>query len=153
MNEYTFQDDAGNEFQFSGDLIVERSDAIKIDEGFERSVTVGVYGVESGGFVPVLKYETNSPNENSVSRFEVVDALKDVECFFYVFEADEVFVGSDRLSTSELDEQTGLGRAISSTVEKLVFDLLDDLESVVESKGFVDKPVDEKKKSLWGLLG
>ena len=153
MNEYTLQDHVGNEFQFQGDIILERSDAIKIDKEFERSLTVRVYGIDSGGFVPMLEYESNSPNETNVKAFEVVDSLKDVECFFFVFEASSVFEKAERLSNDEIDEQEKVGRAISSKIEKLVFELLDDLPSVAESKGFIDKPAEVKKKSLWGLLG
>ena len=91
MNEYTFQNQAGNEVQFQGDMILERSTAIVIGREFERSVTLWVYGVESGGFVPMLQYNSNSPKETKVKTFEFVDLLTEVESFFLVFEANEVF--------------------------------------------------------------
>ena len=153
MNEYTFQDDAGNELQFQGDLILERNSEVVIDKEFERSAAVRVYGIESGGFVPMIRYDSNSQKENSVKAFEIVDLLKDIECFFFVFEATEVFRKMSGLSRNDVNEQKEVVRLISKTIEKLVFELLDDLQSAAESKGFSDKPAEFKKKSVWGLLG
>ena len=153
MNDYTFQDHAGNELQFRGDLILERDDAIEINKEFERSATVRVYGIESGGFVPVIEYDSNSPNETHVIAFEIVDLLKDVESFFFLFEACETFRKTNGLTRDDLDEQKEVGRLISNKIEKLVFGLLDDLQGAAESKGFTDKPAEVKKKSMWGLLG
>ena len=153
MNEYTFQDRAGNKLQFQGDLILERNNAIAIDNEYERSATVRVYGIESGGFVSGIEYESNSPNETNFKAFEAIDSLKDVECFFFVFEANEVFIKTSGLSRDDADEQKEVSRIISKEVEKLAFELLDDLHSAAESKGFIDKPAEVKKKSMWRLLG
>ena len=153
MNEYTFQDHVGNELQFEGDLILERNGAIEVDKEFERAVSVRVYGIESGGFVSILEYESNSPKETHVKVFEVVDLLKDVECFFFVFEATDVFKEDRIQDRDDVEEQKKVCRAISKRIENLVFELLDDLQSVAQSKGFIDKPAEVKKKSMWGLLG
>ena len=153
MNEYTFQNQAGSEVKFQGDLILERSTAIVIGREFERSVKLRVYGVESGGFVPMLQYNSNSPKETKVETFEFVDLLTEVESFFLVFEANEVFKKTSGLNRGDADEQKEVSRIISNEVEKLAFELLDDLHSAAESKGFIDKPAEVKKKSMWGLLG
>ena len=153
MNEYAFQDHAGNELQFQGDLILERYMAIVIDEKFDRSVDLRVYGVASGGFVPMLEYASNSPSEINLKTFEVVDLLADVESFFLVFEANEVFRKTSGLGRDDANEQKEIGRIISGKIEKLAFELLDDLQTVAESKGFANKPAEVKKKSMWGLLG
>ena len=60
------------------------------------------------------------------------------------------FKKTSGLNRGDADEQKEVSRIISNEVEKLAFELLDDLHSAAESKGFIDKPAEVKKRNPCG---
>jgi len=152
MNECLVSDLGGRELRFQGNLILERETQVDLHDEFTRSFAIKVYAVEGGGFVPTLEYTTTSPGEKPVRTFENVDTMKDIECFYFVFETNEVRGDWKGLTRAEWDQRTEDNRRLEKRFEKFIFPLLDEIWDTAERKGFVDKQV-EKKKSLWTLLG
>ena len=152
MNEYLVTDLGGKEFRFQGELIVQRKTQVDLQDEFDRSFAINVYGVEQGGFVATLEYSTTSPSEKAVRTFENVDAMKDIECFYLVFEINEVMSVSKGLTRTELDQRSKNSRRLARQFETFIFPIVDEIRDTAAKRGFVDKPV-EPKKSLWKLFG
>ena len=152
MNEYLVTDLDGPELRFQGDLILERQTQVDLNDEFERTFGIQVYVVRDGGFVATLEYSTTSPSEKPVRTFENVDAMKDIECFYLVFETNEVMGVSKGLARAELNKRSENTRRLGKQYENFIFPLLDEIRETAEKNGFADKPI-EKKKPLWKLLG
>jgi hypothetical protein len=152
MNEILIQDLTGHELRFRGDLILESEKSIDLDDEHVRSVTVRVYAVKGGGFVPMMEYATSCPDENAILTFENVDCMKDVECFFFVFEATEVLGDPLKLPRQQGNQRATLGQRFARQFESLIFPFLDEVRETADALGYHDKP-EEKKPSLWNLLG
>ena len=152
MNECLVSDLNDREFRFQGELILERETPVDLHDEYARSFAIEVYAVEGGGFVSTLEYATASPDEKPIRTFENVDAMKDIECFYFVFETNEVMGESKGLTRAEWDQQIENNRRLEKRFEKFIFPLLDEIRDTAERQGFIDKPI-EQKKSLWKLLG
>ena len=152
MKEYLVSDLNGRELRFQGDLILERETQVDLKDEFDRTFAIKVYGVEQGGFVATLEYSTTSPSEKPVRTFENVDAMKDIECFYLVFEINEVMGVSKGLTRAELDQRSKNIRRLARQFETFIIPIVDEIRDTAEKRGFVDKPV-EPKNPLWKLFG
>ena len=53
MNEYLVSDLNGREFRFLGELILERESQVDLNDEFERTFAIKVYGVEHGVLIRI----------------------------------------------------------------------------------------------------
>ena len=71
---------------FDGELIDQQSATVRVGESADGRLAIRVYAVRAGGFVPVVEFNSVSTDVDDVLDAERVDLIKDVECFFLLFE-------------------------------------------------------------------
>ena len=143
------------ELVFRGELIAEVEKQVSLDDAISVRVKPQVFAVEGGGYVATLECKFPQGFEDSYQAFEEIEALQDVENFFYLFDPDEIF--GDAAAGPEEDVRVVKRRLdhCSTQYEKMIFAFLDVLQLRASALGTTDKPKSSKHKgkSFWQKLG
>ncbi len=86
MNVMTLQTQDQRTVSFDGELIDQQSATLRVSESADGRLALRVYAVRGGGFVPVVEFNSVSTDVADVLDAERVDLIKDVECFFLLFQ-------------------------------------------------------------------
>lgn len=117
---------------FVGELSNQAEANVEVADGTERRFVLRLYTLESGGFVPSIEYISNAPGEQTGCIAEIVDLVKDIENFFFVFVPEDM-IEKSAARTRDRDEAARLRRletVLRKTYEQLTFAFLDELTEV-----------------------
>lgn len=153
MNEILIRNENQSELRFQGQMIEEKKFSVELNDDERREFTLSAYAIEGGGFVPVLRYDTTSKSERPFVTFEELDQFKDVENFFYMFEAKEVIPGYDRLSRNDRERAAKTCKQIAKAYEDSLFRFLDIIGGRVSQQKFGDRVEVKAKPSFLRTLG
>lgn len=154
MNEIVMRDKNRPEMRFNGQLIAETQFQVDLDDEEEREFKLQVYATEGGGYVANLQYDTTCPIETPVVNYEDMDLFKDVENFFYVFEANEVMQDLDRLKRSDRELRSLTYKRIAKAYENSMFKFLDVVRNRAHKEKFGDRVVEKPHRpSILRALG
>ena len=105
------------ELVFVGEQVfLGRSDEFTTDAG-TRWLELAVFARKDGGFAPVIFYRSTC--ESDVTIAEHVDAYKDVENFFYVFEPTEV-LDEKKLMALPVEQRQRLTKTLTRLYDEQV---------------------------------
>ena len=150
MTEYLIKS-KDREFQFQGEVLAHQEATVKLANRVSCQMDAKSYSIESGGYVCSLEFLFSNQPNSPVVLFEEIDAIDDVEKFFYVFEPAEIF--EKKAGSVEAREQVVQNcKTLSQTYEKTIFALLDQFQAESELRGAKDKPK-PAKSSMWSRLG
>ena len=152
MVEYSIKS-KDREFQFQGELLAHQEATADLVNEASCKMAGKTYCIESGGYVCSLEFHLSERPDEPIIMFEEIDMLEDVEKFFYVFEPVEIF--RKKSASFEDREQVAQNcRKLGQVYEKMVFALLDQVQTECECRGTKNKPKPVKSKSsLWNKLG
>ncbi len=154
MNEILIQDGDKPELRFRGQLIADSEFMVELNDEQQRKFKLQVFGVEGGGFVSTLQYLTSCNSEKSTFLYEDMDLLKDVENFFFVFEANEVIRDLQAMSRVDREQRMLVYRQIAKVYESSVFRFLDVVRNRAKKLKFNDRVVENAEKpSILRTLG
>ena len=153
MNEILIRHENQLDLCFQGQLIEETKFSIDLNDEERREFTLTAYAIEGGGFVPMLQYDTTSKSESPLVTYEELDQFKDVENFFYMFEAKEVIIGYDRLARSDREQAAKTCKQIAKVYEASLFRFLDLIGSRTSQQKFGDRVEVKAKPSILRTLG
>ena len=89
MNQMTIRTHDHRTVAFDGVLIDQQTAFVRLSNDAEASIVLRLFVVQGGGFVPYLQFSSASPRVADIVDADRVDLLKDVECFFLLFEPTE----------------------------------------------------------------
>ncbi len=120
---------------FVGELSNQAEAKVEFSDGIERRFVLKLYAIESGGFVPSIEYLSDAPDEQTGCIAEIVDLVKDIENFFFVFVPEDLLekTPARNQDRAETDRLRRLETALRKTYEQLTFSFLDDLAEVSET--------------------
>ena len=153
MSEILFQHKNQPELRFIGQLIAETEFSVDLDDNAIRKFNLRAFAIDGGGFVAVLQYQTTSDSEENLLSYEDMDQFKDVENFFYVFEANEVFRNFDALRRSDREAAGLICKRIAKAYESSLFKFLDVLRSRCQKQNLADRMEEKPKPSILRTLG
>lgn len=154
MNEILIRNENQPELRFNGQLIAETKFGVDFCDDATREFNLRVYAIENGGFVSMLQYDTTSDSEKPLVWYEDMDCFKDVENFFFVFEANEVIRDYDRLNRGNREQSASSCRRIAKAFETSLFQFLDHVRSRASQLKFGDRIAErESKPSILRALG
>jgi hypothetical protein len=153
MNEIRIQNETSPELCFRGQLISETKIDINLDDQEKRQFNLQVFAVEGGGFVATLLYQSSCDSEQRICWLEDMDQFKDVENFFYVFEANEVILGFDRLNRSDRENAALTCKRIAAGYENSLFRFLDTTRHRANEQKFGDRIPEKGNLSIFRALG
>ncbi len=139
MVEYQLETIDGDSVIFRGQLISHAESPIGFSDDCQRHFSLDLYVTETNGYVPVITYTTNSPDERSGRIAEIVEIAADVESCFFVFEPEELLADRQKLNRDELEVFKQLSNRIQSVYEKLAYAILDQLDQFVQRQTPVEK--------------
>ena len=129
MNEILIQAENQPELRFNGQLITESKFEVDLGDEETRGFDLCVYAIDGGGFVSTLRYQTSSEFENQICWHEDMDQFKDVENFFFVFEANEIIRGYDRMNRSDRTRAASTCRQVANAYDASLYKFLDHVRS------------------------
>ena len=134
MNEILLDTFDDKPVSFVGELSNQAEAKVEFSDGIERRFVLKLYTIESGGFVPSIEYFSDAPDEQTGCIAEIVDLVKDIENFFFVFVPEDLLEKTPARN-QDRDEITKLRRlesVLRKTYEQLTFAFLDDLAGLLE---------------------
>lgn len=154
MNEIQIQGEDRPELRFEGQLIAESRFEVDLDDEYDRSFVLQVYAIDGGGFVSTLRYATTSIAEKANFWYEDMDQFKDVENFFYVFEANEVIKGFGQLNRNDREKANLVCKRVAKRYESSMFKFLDLVRRRAIQQKFGDRMIEKSTgSSLLRALG
>ena len=145
----------GKSIEFLGQVISQAEGRVESTDDFERTFTLKLYSISDDGFVPAIEYRSTDASERTGCIAEQVDTVDDVEKCFSVFEATELLPKFPRMTREETQFRKQLIQRLSATYDKLVSEVLDELDRFVKQHPITDEhanPVKEKSSGFWNLL-
>lgn len=128
MNEILLETMDDRQVSFVGELQSQTEGKVEFADGMNRSFTLKLYTIESGGFVPWIEYASDVSGEQAGCIAEIVDEFKDIENFFFVFVPDDLLEKTNGLTRDEADARKKLLARLRKTYESLTFAFLDVLQ-------------------------
>lgn len=154
MNEISLQSGSQPELRFSGQLIAETKFDVDLGDEQRRGFDLRVYAIADGGFVSTLRYQSTSELENQIFWYEDMDQFKDVENFFFVFEANEIIPGYDRLSRIDRARAASTCKLIANAYDASLYKFLDRVRNQSYQHNFADRAVEKANRpSILRALG
>ena len=154
MNEILLKHEGQPELRFTGQLVAETSFNADFKDEEKREFRLCVYAVEGGGYVAMLQYNTTSENEKPLVLYEDLDLFKDVENFFYLFEANEIMRKLKQVGQTERENLASLARRMVKAYESQMFKFLDLAHSRARQLELGDRLIEQPAKpSILRTLG
>ncbi len=155
MNEIVVKTLDGKSIEFVGQMISQAEGRVESTDGIERTFALKLYAISDDGFVPAIEYRSTDESERTGCIAEQVDTVDDVEKCFSVFEPTEVLPKFPRMTREETEFRKQLTQRLSASYDKLVSEVLDELDRIVKQHPITDEPantVKEKSNGFWNLL-
>lgn len=153
-NEILIQSESQPELKFNGQLVTETRFGVELGDEDVRQFELQVYAVDGGGFVSTLRYATTSEAEKANFWYEDMDLFKDVENFFYVFEANEVIKGFSQLNRNDREKASSVCKQVAKRYEASLFKFLDLVRRRTIQHKFGDRVIEKPTgSSLLRALG
>ncbi len=133
MNEIVLNTIDESKVSFVGELVCKSAGVVEMCDGFNRQFALRLFANESGGFVPAIEYTSDNPNEKTGFVAEIVDLLKDVENFFFVFVADDLLQKQKPVERDQIEARRKLETKLRATYECLSSKFLEDVSQKLDS--------------------
>jgi hypothetical protein len=132
MNEMLLNKMDGKKVSFVGELIGQAEGNVESTDGLDREFALKLFRIKSGGFVPVIEYESNDSREQAGCIAEIVDLFKDVENFFFVFVPEDLLSETKELDRDDLEARKKLAVKLRKTYENLSFTFLEEMSAMLD---------------------
>lgn len=127
MNEILLDTMDGKHVSFVGELICQKTGDVEVSDGLKRAIILKLYGIQSGGYVPLIEYRSDDPAEKSGCIAEIVDLFKDIENFLFVFVPEDLLPEPKSTDRDIVEARKKLSTRLRKLYESLSFDFIDEI--------------------------
>ena len=157
MNEMTINTHDLRTVSFDGELIDQQSVGVRLSDDAEAFLALRLYAVRGGGFVPVVEFTPASATVENIVDAEQVDLVKDVECFFLLFEpAEHVDFGTSAAALTPESTDQQLRRNLMRKYYSLVGSILEALaqyRATNSSCEVIAQQMPNELNRIWNFFG